>query len=333
MSTTSFFAAIKEITSGKIAPIYFLAGPEKFFHDEIIRKLSEKIFPDPAAKDFGLSIFYGSENNISEVLNSALAYSMLAKHKLVIVRDFDKMKLGNAQSLEKYLQNPAESATLVLCSAEKGKTKIFKSIQKTALTVECKPIPEYQISEWVVGRCQQMGYEIDKMAAQFLADHIGSSLLNLDQEIAKIINYKNDDSKIVVDDIEQITGISKEDNVFALQNALSRREISNSFKIGARLIESGYNLPAINAILFAYFKKMLVVASLIGRGMNKRDIISESNLSNFQVNDLMRATQNFTIENIRQIVEILHQMDIAAKTSQIDDRPGVQLLCYKICRI
>ncbi len=333
MSVTSFFAAIKEINSGKIVPVYFLAGPEKFFHDEIIRKLIEKTFPDPAAKDFGLSMFYGSENNISEVLNSALSYSMLADRKLVIVRDFDKMKLGNARSLENYLQNPAESAILVLCSAEKGKTKIFKSIQKAALTVECKPVPEYQIGEWIIRRCQQLGYEIDGMAARFLADHIGGSLLNLDQEIAKILNYKNDESKIVVEDIERITGISKEANVFALQNALSRREIKNSFKIGARLIESGYNLPAINAILFAYFKKMLVVASLSRRGMNKRDIISGSKLSHFQVNDLMRALQNFTIENVRQIIEILHQMDIAAKTSQIDDGPGVQLLCYKICRI
>jgi len=333
MSKIPIQKALKDINEGNIAFAYYLLGKEKFFQDQILASLTQKVFPERASKDLNLTILYGSENTLSELISACLSYPMLAERKLVIVRDFDKMKISDPEALQKYLDNPQKSTCLVLSASEKGRAKIYEHIAKTVQTIDCAPIPEYKVGDWISNHCRQLGRNIEPQAIQFLIALLGSSLLGLDQEIKKIIDFKNDDSPITIEDLEQTTGISKEANVFALQNALARRQLESSLKIVSRLLDSGSDVSMINAVLFAFFRKILQVQSLNAKGMNRKEIGDQMRLREFQLKEIFAASSVYNSTQIKQIIGLLHQVDIAAKTSAARPEASLQMLCYKICRI
>ncbi len=333
MSKTSVNNIVKSIQNGQIAPIYYLVGKEKYFHDLIIRTLEQAIFPDPSAKSLNLSLVYGTEGTLSEVLSACLAYPMLSDKKLVIVRDLNRMNISDPESFEKYLTHPQNSACLVLSTEESGKTKIFQSIKKIALSVECNPIKDYHILDFLKERCRQNEIKIEVPAIQFLIDHIGTNLLNLDLELEKVRNYKGDQSLITVDDLSVTTGISKETNVFALQSALAHRQLSLSIQVSKKLLESGENANMICAFLFGFFRRALIAASLRKMGKSRSQILTEMNKNEFQLKDAFDSLTHFSEPQIDSIIGLLHEMDMALKSSPLKDEAAMQMLCYKICRI
>lgn len=333
MKKSSAEQTVQNIKEGQIEPLYYLTGREKFFHDQIIEALSGKIFTDKGSRDLNQTMLYGTENTMGEMLSAVLSYPMLADYKLVIVRDFDQMKINDPESFNKYLQNLQKTTCLVLSAADKGRTKIYQNIEKAAYNVDCKPVSDYKITEWFTNYCRRQNVNIDQQAVIFLINQVGSNLLSLNLEIKKLLDYKNDDSAISIEDIERTTGISRDYSVFALQNALSQRQIASALKIGNNLIDSGQNINFIVAVLYAFFRKILVASSLRSKGSARQQIAKEMGLPEFQFKDIYNALSKFNPAQIKEIIGILHETDIQAKTSAIDEKPGLQMLCYKICRI
>jgi DNA polymerase-3 subunit delta len=295
--------------------------------------LLDSILPDKSSRDLNLTVLYGTENSLSEILSTALSYPMLADRKLIVVRDFDKMKISDSESLEKYLNNLQSTSCIVLSASEKGKSKIYRIIENAAHNVECKPIPEYKVAGWLTSYCNQKGIKIDPEAMEFLINQVGSNLLALNQELIKVADFKNETTAITIEDIEQTTGASKEISVFALQKALSHRQLSTSLKISKQLIDSGQNINFITAILFSHFRKLIIADSLRQKGKTSQQIADDMHISSFQLKGIFETLKSFNHKQIKGIVEELHNFDVDSKTSAVSDGPGLQMLCYKICRI
>lgn len=333
MAKSNIYQVIQKINSGQIDPLYYLSGAEKFFHDQIIETLDNAIFTDKGSRDLNLTILYGTENTLGELLSAVLSYPMLANFKLVIVRDFDKMKISDPDSINKYLNNLQKTTCLVLSVEEKGRSKICNAIEQVAHNVDCRPIPDYKVTTWFTSYCRQQKINIEPQAINFLINQVGSNLLTLNLELKKARDFKNDDSVITIEDLEQTTGISKEFSVFALQNALSNRQLSNAIKICNNLLDAGQNINLIISILYAFFRKILIASSLKQKGTIREQIAIQMGLTEFQFKDIYSAISKFNQNQINKIIHLLHEIDVTAKTSAIEEKQGLQMLCYKICRI
>jgi len=333
MAKRSLTEALKNIEAGRFEPLYYLVGKEKYFHDRFIERISTGAFPDKGSRSLNLNILYGSENTQAELMAAVEGFPMLADRKLIIVRNFEQMKISDIPTFSKYLRHPQQTTVLVLSAAESGRSKLFSELREIAQTIECKPISGYKVSDWVVEQCKQKGYAIEPQAVQFLIDHVGGQLLNLEQEIDKIINFKNDAAKITPADLEQTTGISREANAFALQKALARRKLAASLKIVNYLLDSGFDITGMNAVLFAFFRRILILNSLRRKGIKRAEIMKQMNLRDFQIRDLEQALNHFNSDKLKTIIRLLHQMDVKSKTTTINARQELEMLCYKICRI
>jgi len=267
------------------------------------------------------------------MLSAALAYPMLAKKKLVVVREFDKMKMPDPESLMKYIQHPQKSTAIVLSAEDTGRGKWWNTLLEASRVIECKPIPENRLSDWIARRVKERGFSIDQDAVTFLINQVGSSLLYIDQELDKVANFKDAQTAITVSDLEQTSGSSREENIFALQKALSHRQIPKSLRICGKLLDEGHDLNEINAILFAYFRKMLVAASLRKRGQGLKEVAESMSLPAYQLQDMFEAMHHFNYQQIRNIIRLLHEIDVKSKTSAVNSLSGLQMLCYNICRI
>ncbi|MCD6375884.1 MAG: DNA polymerase III subunit delta [Caldisericaceae bacterium] len=324
---------LKEITENKIDRIYLLNGAEKFFQDQVIDALSKKLFPDKGSRDLNKIVLYGTENTQAELLSQFSSYPMLADRKLVIVRDFNKMRIEDPDTFEKYLSKPPKFSVLVLCANETPKNKFFKKVAEYATVVNCKPIYESQMPAWVQQYCQHLGYKIQNEAAHFLVANVGAHILMLKNEIDKVISFKTDDSPISISDLQQTSGVYREANVFALQKALAQRNLSQSIKIVHQLIETGSETTAINAVLFAFFRKALIASSLKRQGLKPTQIAKKMKLAEFQMREINIALQKFTLRQLKKVIQLLTEFDQAQKGIQIIPMPQLELLCYQICRL
>ena len=331
--TANYNQILKNIKAGKIEPVYFLIGPEKYFHDRIIEQLISTIFPDQGSRDLNLTILYGTENEPGEVLSAAMDYPMLGDRKLVIAREFQSMPVSDEEGFLKYFKNPPATTCMVLSASEDKKNKFFRDIRNSAVTVECKPIYENQIGGWIQSFCKENGYSIENSAVQLLSDHLGTSLLSIEQELEKIFNYKTGERAIHAGDVEQITGISRQFNVFALQEALSQKNLKKSLLISSHLMQSGENLVRLISVLFAFYRKLLLAAYLRRKGLTPVRLREQMRMSEFQYRGIAAGLSKSNFKQIKNVISLLQNVDMQAKSSGISELSLLQMLCYKICRL
>lgn len=323
---------IKEIEAAKFEPVYVLIGSEKFYHDRIIHLLSEKMFPDRGSRDLNEVVLYGTENTLAEVLAQVTSYPMLAAQKLVVVREFEKMKIQDAEIFNKYLNKPAKFSVLVLSIGDPPRNKFFQSLSKLPGAVDCRAIPESRMPQWLMQYAQQLGYPLAPDAAHFLIANVGTSILDLKNELEKLINFKKEPSEITIDDVQNTSGMYREANIFALQKALSHRQLAKSIEISHMLLETGVDETMINAVLFAFFRKALIAAVLKRQNVNTAQIKQKMHLYDFQLKEFMEALKFFSVEQLKKVIVLLHQFDLNKKGIQGNSLKNLEILCYRICR-
>jgi len=329
---TSVSDVLKSIQNEKFSPVYLLSGKEKFFHDQVINAFSETLFKDPSSRSLNRIILHGTENSLSEVVNASLSYPMLSNYKLVVVKEFSRIKLTDSDSFFHYLEKPTNATILLLSTDEMGKTKLFTELRKEAVLVDCKPLPDYKIPSLIKERLNLKKMQMSMQAVTMLAEYTGNNLLNIEHELQKVKEFKSDNSEIGVDEIIAVTGMSKEYNVFTLQKALMGKKLKQSFKIGKKLIEKGENINLIISVLFNYFKKALMVAKLKNSGQNISTISKELKINEYQQRDISATLKIFNSESLEEVINVFHVLDRKAKNTAITDWAVLQSICYNICR-
>ena len=306
-------------------PVYLLIGKEKFFHDQIIQFLSNLMFSDVSSRGLNRIVLHGTENSLADVVSASISYPMMSEYKLVIVKDFNKIKTGESDSFLRYLESPQKSNILILSCETAANNKVFNALKSKAVAVDCKPIADYKTVAWLKERISDRGLEISVPALSMLAEYTGNNLLTIDHEINKIIEYKSDNSGISENDIIAVTGMSREHNVFTLQKALGNRNLVQGFKIGKSLIDSGENINLILVVIFSFFKKVWIVS--------KSSNHSELKLSDYQLKEIKTVQKNFDQNSLEKILNLLNSLDRALKKSTLTEQAVLHSMCYNICRL
>src|SRR5690606_20856769 len=118
-------------------------------------------------------------------------------------------------------ENPLQSTILVLCHKygkfDKRK-KVYKVIEKKGLVFESASIYDNKVPAWIEDFIKAKGYHINPKASALLAEYLGNDLTKVSNEIEKLILNVDKGKEIGAKEIQENIGISKEYNVFELQN-------------------------------------------------------------------------------------------------------------------
>ena len=88
-----------------------------------------------------------------------------------------------------------------------------------------------KLPDWVNIWVSERGYQISPKAVQIIVDHIGNDLSRLQNEVEKLAVNLAGRKNITEDDIEKYIGVSKDFNVFELQDALGKRDLAKTIRI------------------------------------------------------------------------------------------------------
>jgi DNA polymerase-3 subunit delta len=294
-------------------PIYFLMGEEAYFIDKISDYITDHVLSE-AEKGFNQSVLYGKDLEPHVIMANARRFPMMANHQVIIVREAQNIK--KIEELESYVKNPLSSTILVISYKYKtlDKRKTFtKLLDQKGILFESKKIYDNQLPNWISSYLKNLQYTISPQAAAMISEYLGTDLSKVANELDKLIISLPAGSQITPDHIEKNIGISKEFNVFELQNALGERDLLKANRIinyfGANPSSNG--VPAVTASLFSYFSKLLNYHFLEDKSQN--NVASVLQVHPFFVKTYVSAAKNFNIKKCVEIVSLLREYDMKSK--------------------
>ena len=233
-------------------------------------------------------------NTINEVLEEASYASMFNDNKCIIVKNtknFSASKSGDTnkskddnQKILNYLANENPHTRLIFISKngidnkkkivnifkENNNLFIYPNIKKTEIKNELKKIAESK------------KFQVDD---QSLWHIVNSSLGDLDlavNELNKIMNYYEKPTKILYQDVYNLTAKTLKDNNFKLVDAIISRDLDSTFialEEAKRLKIEPYSI--LN-LLYRKYKLMLSTILLEENKYLEKDILKELKLADWQ---------------------------------------------------
>jgi len=321
------------------APIYFLQGEEPFYIDQISSYIEENAISE-AEKGFNQTIMYGKDSSMAQVIGNAKRFPMMAEKQVVIVKEAQYLQdFKNEEGrdmLEAYCKNPVPSTILVFChkySSLNGSTKLAKALKKESVLLSTKALRDYQLAGWIKSYMDSIGIRATDKAIQLLADHIGTNLERLTNEINKLLI--NVDKSTVIDDnhIAKYVGINKDYNVFELQKAIVFKDVVKANKIvkyfGANPKEH-HPIPII-ALLYGFFTRVLKAHTATDK--SQKGLTTYLKVSPFAVKDYVSAARNYSMGKVLQNIGFLHRADLVVKgveSSQIKEGEILKQLVFEL---
>lgn len=313
--------------------LYAIIGRDRFLShaalQDVLRVSTEKDGADPTRMN-------GPDAKLADVLDEVRTLSLLGGRRIVVVDEADSFISQNREILERYCTNPSPDGTLILlCQTMASNTRIYKIIKKQGLVISCDPPKGRAVIGWIVTRTEQC-YQcrIGSPAAQRLREHIGDDVGRLDCEIAKLSAYVGDRNTITPADIAALTGLHREEKVFAVTDAISSGDVSMALAQWEQVLATDRAAPGraiaglawgirrllqvrreweAGASLFALSKKMFTDSSVLEKRLKRLSTAQlEEQLQDLLVADLAMKTGMSTIETAIEKFIVKHSLTDAS---------------------
>jgi DNA polymerase-3 subunit delta len=301
---------VTEMAKKKFRPVYWLEGEESYFIDQVTDYAENHILSE-TEKAFNLSIFYGKDSDATTITHSCMKYPMFGERQLILVKEAQMLR--DLSKLESYITKPLNTTILIVAHKEKkldGRSQLSKYVTKNTGYLYSKKLSDSELPRWVQQMAQKLGVDLQQKAQLLLMDHTGNDLSRLKNEIEKIIINLNGRTTITEDDVEAYTGISKEFNVFELQQAITQKNLAKAIRI-IQYFEANPKAGPIQLILpvlYTYFSKLY--------GMTGKSVVTEGDLKSafpFPFNaakDALLCYNNYGYEGIQQCLLMLYHYNL-----------------------
>jgi DNA polymerase-3 subunit delta len=265
----------RQIKEGNVGPLYLLAGEEDYLQRRAVELLRSCL--DEATRDFNFSIFtLGEEGPTSSAIAAidvANQIPAIGARRVVIIRDFEKMRESELEPAIEYLKRPAPTTTLALQSATLDRRrKITTAALKSCTLVMLEPLSPEQAAAWVQGRLKQLGCQIEPGALDQLIGLVGTSLLRLSNEVEKLANSVGG-GLITSSTVEQLVPRRREHANFELWDAILDRDRPRAMRLVWRLLEDGQEPLMILNTLASLYRRMLMAKNLMAQGAPLQEVM------------------------------------------------------------
>jgi len=311
---------LKQLKSKKYKPVYLLHGEEDYNLDIIAKAFEDEVLTE-SEKSFNLTIWYGKDATATQVVDSCMRYPMMAEHQLIMLKEAQDMKTIN--DLVGYLKKPVPSTVFVILYKH-GKLDMRKALGKaikaTGEIYESKRLYSNEIPKWIMQYVEEKGYTLKDKNSMLIADHLGSDLAKISNELDKIFILLPKGSEISDDFIEDHVGISKNYNVFELQDAIASRDLHKSYQIVKYFVDNPKKNPPVVVIngLFSFYSRLYKGVSFVNK--NDGDLARELGFSprneyaaKFMVRNYRQALRTYKKHEIEDALITLSEYDLRSK--------------------
>ncbi len=301
---------------GNFKPIYLLYGEERFFIESLQSLLLEHAI-EAHERDFNLDIIYGAETDARSVLAICAGYPVMANRRVVIVRDFDKLK--DNRLFAAYAEQPNPTAVVLLVCSGKPKMSAhpYLALKKHGVAAEFQALYFNQVTGWIERLARERGFAIEPKAIQMLTDFVGTNLQVAVTELEKLATFAGEREVLTAEDVVQASGQTREFNVFELQRAIGEMRQNDALRITERLLQQTSNQKQessrIIAVLTSYFIKLWKLTGCKKRRISEKEMARSIGVSPFFIKEYLVCLRRFDDEALSRAFFALLAADYELK--------------------
>ncbi len=337
MTPSQLFSRIKR---NDLPPAILLLGPEAYER----RRLKEALFatvPENAVAQHDLT-----EVTLAEVLDDARALSLFASERLIWVvnaeaalprgraaADDDEGESagsGDAGPLNEYLKDPTPGVVIVFEAIrfdfegddKRKQERVRKFYAALRDVVELRRFSVHEARQEAESLAAAAQFRIEPAALDLLVEALGADIARISVEIEKLSLYAAG-RQVGVDDIAALVPDARSTNIFALVNALGRRDRARSLEILDTLVREGEYLPLALAFLSTQFRMALVAReSGLKSSQQVQGHFTRMGVPMWgsRADQVWQTVSKFNKAQLQRAMKLIYEADKGLRDARPDDR-------------
>ena len=303
--------------------ILLLHGNDEFAIAEHIEKLCAGL-GDPSTAELNIARFDGHTGLDFEALNTAVnAIPFLAPRRVVVIVH-PASAFNSAEGRKKFLEllDKAQPTTSIAL-AEHEELRRDHWLLKWAgqagprAAVHVYNMPKrWEMPRWIESEAKKQGGKIEPDAATLLAEMTGEYTRIAAQEITKLLTYVNFERPIRLLDVEKVSIVSAQGNVFELVDALGQGDGKKAQKVLHQLLEDA-DAFELWGMVIRQFRLLLQAREMLDEQASIPEVQKALGLHEFVAKKVCAQAKRFSLAALESIYHKLLEIDEGAKTSQV----------------
>lgn len=330
--------AARKAQSDTIPPIVVIFGDDDHQKSTALTKTLDQLLPPEVDRSMALTEYDATRPEdqggptLAAVFEDLTTLPFLADRRVVAIREADSFITAHRERLEKYMDKPSATGTLVLeCRTFQRNWRLAKAASAAdGQVIECKKLKGRALIEYALVEAGERGKRISPDAVEHLVDLVGQDAGILAGEIEKLSLYAGDRANITDDDVRVLVGQSREEKIFAAMDAAAGGRIVEALRLHHQVLAS--DPAAVYMILGGMAWKVrqwLVAHRLVGEGLSAREIAPKVGMWG-RVDQLQTLLRTLSPRTLRRLLAALGGLDAQAKRGSRSIDRGTELLLVQL---
>lgn len=302
--------------------LFIILGSEAFYRSQLLAAIPEYVFAGIDVADREVTTF-DKDTNLNELEAVINSYPFFCGKSLVILRD-DKLwggkqdgdaKKQQMKKLLAILSDVPEYCTVILSATElKKSTKLYKDLAIKAAVCECESMKPKDLVPWLKEQAQELGGAFENEAIAMIMEYLAAvevvPLQLLKQEIEKLSIYAGERKRWTKADVETTFSALPEVGSFALNNAVTLKNIPQVLELLADKRKKGENIMPVCGFVMSNIRNLLRVKEMASAGYSEARVMSESGMHPYVAKKSYQACRKFSLQSLQVALDELAQMNI-----------------------
>lgn len=271
-----------------------------------------------------------SITKVDELLNDASCISLFGEKKILIGENFDLLTASpsninhDIDYLEKYIENNHDNIVILTILSDKldERKKIVKYLKKNIKIIHKEEIDNKNLYKFVINEFKNKGYEIDFNTSNYFISYVGNNVDIILNEIDKMVFYKENDKKINIEDINDISSKMYNDNIFDLCDGIMKKDFKKIYNCYNDLKKLNEEEIRIISLIASQFIFTYQVKLLFNDGYNSDDIKDMLKVHPYRIK--LALEYDYSMSELKSIINKLHNLDYNIKCGIEDKKIGLE---------
>lgn len=304
-------------------------GSDSYLAEQALETLLQAAVGEERAD--AVQVFRGDETTWPRVLEAARTGSLFATRRAVVVRNADAIK-GEGEEVERYLDDPAPGASLILMALKPDKRKtLWKKIIDRAHAVPVDPLKAGALRARVRDEVRRRRLPFAEGALEELIDTVGQDLRRLMGELDKLEAFASGrKGPLSADDVSAVLGRGLGQPLYRVADAFCARRPAGVLGLMETLLEEGEPPLKVLGTLHRALRQVRGARAMREARAPQAAIASRLGILPFKVSDILDASRAWSDEELKAAFAALDRADRLIKNSA-DARAALSVAVVEAC--
>ena len=243
---------------------------------------------------------------------------MLARRRLVLVRDADTLDAKGLEPLIAYLAAPAPETCLVFVAeaADAKQKKFFAAFGKHGEVIKFEPLKERQLPSFLKDEARGRKLKLDAGVPELIADEVGADLGQLVDAMERLELYvagRGGERRVTVEDVEAVVATTRQRSVFELLDAIGEGDTGRAMAaLGSLQISREPALRTL-ALVTRQVRQLLVAREILDSRGGRGEIGQALGLPPFLVDKIESQARRHSAASLRAMHQAVYRVDYDIK--------------------